>query len=294
MLFPRLVPMRRRSEAESFPALWSGLFDDAAIYPPSYTPLQDAVARYREHRQSWYAPLVGPLLVPPSRCIELFRLSRAGDGPLRVGLTIRPGIDPELLALATAGLSATSRIGVVIAELGWYPDWRELSLNVRELPVALEVPRGHAQHSALADIRAAREEGARVGAKFRTGTTSSWEWPDESELADFLVEAVERRLLFKLTGGLHHAVRGRYTAHGEEGENHGLLNVVLALAAALASAHEGAVATTLADRDTERLVARVKALTPEQVASIRDRFVAYAVCAVTDPIGELDELGLLE
>lgn len=273
--------------------MWSGLFDDAAVYPPSYTPLPEAIAAYRAHRGSWYAPLVGPLLVPPSRCVELFRYVASGSTPLRVGLTIRPGIDPELLAMATAGLSATSRIGVVIAELGWFPEWRELNLNARELPVALEVPRGEAQHAALADIRSAREEGARVGAKFRTGTTPTWAWPDEDELADFLVEAVERRLPFKLTGGLHHAVRGRYSAHGEESENHGLLNVVLALAAALASANESVVATTLADRDTDRLVARVRDLTPDQVTSIRDRFVAYAVCDVTDPIGELDELGLL-
>lgn len=285
--------MRRRDDPGSFPPLWSGLFDDAAIYPPTYVPLQDAVATYRAHRSAWYAPLVGPLLVPPSRCVELFRLVEPGSTPLRVGLTIRPGVNPELLTLAAAGLAATNRVGVVITELGWYPEWRELTLDAREVPLALEVPRGEAQHAALADIRTARDEGIRVGAKFRTGTTPNWAWPDEAELADFLLEAAERRVPFKLTGGLRHAVRGRYASVGEEGENHGLLNVLLALAAALASANESVVATTLADRDTERLVARVRDLTPEQVDSIRDRFVAYAVADVTEPITELQQLGLL-
>lgn len=286
--------MRRDRDPGTFPALWSGLFDDAAVYPPAYVPLHDAVAAYRAHRAAWYAPLVGPLLVPPSRCVELFRLAEPDTTQLRVGLTIRPGIHPELLGMAAAGLAATRRVGVSIVELGWHPEWREVGLDVRTVPTALEVPRGEAQHTALADIRAARDDGARVGAKFRTGTTPNWEWPDETELADFLLEAVQRRLPFKLTGGLHHAVRGRYTTLGEEGENHGLLNVVLAIAAALAEANEGVVTSVLEDRDTERLVARVRDLTDGQVASIRDRFVAYAVCDVTDPINELNALGLLD
>ena len=286
--------MRRDRDPGTFPALWSGLFDDAAVYPPAYVPLHDAVAAYRAHRQAWYAPLVGPLLVPPSRCVELFRLADPHDAPLRVGLTIRPGIHPELLGMAAAGLAATKRVGVSIVELGWHPEWREVGLDVAAVPTALEVPRGPAQSTALADIRRARDEGARVGAKFRTGTTPNWAWPDEAELADFLLDVVQRRLPFKLTGGLHHAVRGRYTTLGEEGENHGLLNVVLAIAAALAEANESVVTSVLEDRDTERLVARVEARSDDQVASIRDRFVAYAVCAVTDPINELNSLGLLD
>ena len=286
--------MRRDDANGRFPALWAGLFDDAAVYPPAYAPLHDAVAEYRRHRESWYAPLVGPFLVPPSRCVELFKLAGTGQSPLRVGLTIRPGIHPELLGMAAAGLAATKRIGVSIVEMGWHPDWREVGLDIERVPTALEVPRGEAQHVALADIRKARDAGGRVGAKFRTGITPNWEWPEESELADFLLEATARRLPFKLTGGLHHAVRGRYTTLGEESENHGLLNVVLALAAALAEANEGVVASVLADRDTERLVARVRDLTPDQVSSIRDRFVAYAVCDVTDPINELNALGLLD
>lgn len=286
--------MRRERQPGTFPDLWSGLFDDAAVYPPAHLPLPDAVAAYRAHRDSWYAPLVGPFLVPPSRCVDLFRLLEPGGAPLRVSLTIRPGVHPELLVMAAAGLTATSRVGVSMVEMGWYPEWRDAGLDLQSVTIALEVPRGEAQHTALADIRRARDEGLRVGAKFRTGTTENWVWPDESELADFLGEAVARRLPFKLTGGLHHAVRGRYTTLGEEGENHGLLNVVLALAAALSEANESVVASVLADRDTERLAARVKALTEDQVASIRDRFVAYAVCDVTDPINELNGLGLLD
>lgn len=288
--------MRRRDEHGTSPALWWGLVDDAAVFPPGNAPLADAVRRHREHRGSWHAPLVGPLLIPASSCVELLEHARAGTTPLRVGLISRPGADPQVLAMAAAGLAATSTVGVSIAELGWYPEWRSLGLDVEHLPTALEVPRGEAQHSALADIRAARDHGARVGAKFRTGATPTWAWPDEAELADFLIEVVQRRIPFKLTGGLHHAVRGSYVPVGgtEAEENHGLLNVVLALAGALAEANDTAVAGALADRDGERLAARVDALTPAQVTAVRDRFVAFGCCTVTDPIGELESLGLIE
>lgn len=288
--------MQRLDEHGPSPALWSGLIDDAAVFPPGNASLPDAVRRHREHRASWYAPIVGPLLIPASSCVDLLELVRGDQPQLRVGLISRPGGDPQLLAMAAAGLAATSAVGVSIAELGWYPDWRELNLDVKHLPIALEVPRGEAQHNALADIRTARNEGARVGAKFRTGAMPAWAWPEEAELAEFLIEVVQRRLPFKLTGGMHHAVRGSYVPLGgtEAQQNHGLLNIVLALAAALAEANDSAVAGTLADRDAERLAARVDALTDEQIVAIRDRFVAYGCCTVTDPINELESLGVIQ
>src|SRR4051794_26807891 len=47
------------------PTAFVGLLDDAAVFPPGNAPLLDAVAAHREHRVSWYAPMVGPLLLPP-------------------------------------------------------------------------------------------------------------------------------------------------------------------------------------------------------------------------------------
>src|SRR5689334_3493798 len=47
------------------PAAFVGLLDDAAVFPPGNAPLPDAVAAHREYRAAWYAPMVGPLLLPP-------------------------------------------------------------------------------------------------------------------------------------------------------------------------------------------------------------------------------------
>ena len=45
-------------------ALWSGLVDDAAVFPPGNAPLDVAVSGHRALRAGPDADLVGPLLVP--------------------------------------------------------------------------------------------------------------------------------------------------------------------------------------------------------------------------------------
>ena len=82
-------------------------------------------------------------------------------------------------------------------------------------------------------------------AKFRTGPTATWAWPDEAELATFL-RTVALEVPFRLTGGLHHAVRGRYEVAGTPEENHGVLNVLVATSAALARAGQDEVEALLA------------------------------------------------
>ena len=63
------------------PALFAGLVDDAAVFPPGNAPLADAVRRHREHRTSRYAACVGPLLVPASAATDLGRPARHGQPP---------------------------------------------------------------------------------------------------------------------------------------------------------------------------------------------------------------------
>ena len=99
---------------------------------------------------------------------------------------------------------------------------------------------------------------------------------------------------FRLTGGLHHAVRGTYAVAGVPEENHGLLNVLLATSAALSGAGHEEVAGLLALRDGAALAELVAAWPDATAARVREAFTAYGCCTVTDPLGELADLGLLE
>jgi hypothetical protein len=143
---------------------------------------------------------------------------------------------------------------------------------------------------AIADIAADASDSVALQAKFRTGATEAWTWPDEQELAAFIRASIDHDLGFKLTGGLHHAVRG---THGSE-EQHGLLNVVCAVRWALNGEEVDELVPLLAERDTATLVAQVVRMSAADASIVRAFFTAYGCCGVLDPIGELAALGLIE
>jgi hypothetical protein len=281
------------------PVVLRALVDDAAVFPPGNAPLAEAVAGHAVHRRAWYAGCVGPLLVPAASVADLVRVLDLRDAvavpgvvadPVALVLVARPGADPHTTTTALDALRDDIRVRVTGVELGWQQGWRELGLD--DVTVALEVPRGPDHEVAVADVRSALAQGWPVVAKFRTGPTATWAWPDEAELASFL-RLVAPEVPFKLTGGLHHAVRGTYEVVGVPEENHGVLNVLVATSAALAHAGQDEVAALLAVRDATALAELVAAWPDDTATRVRTAFTAYGCCTVTDPVGELADLGLL-
>jgi hypothetical protein len=289
-------PSAAAAPSPADPALFAALIDDAAVFPPGLAPLPVAVREHRLHRTSGYAALVGPLLVPASSAAEVLGLLPPGADPLRIGLIARPGTPLHTVTDAARLLHENRQVEVAAVELGWTPEWRDLDLLELsgDVTLVLEVPRGRDQERALDDVAVEAGDGARVLAKFRTGATPAWDWPDEQELAAFVVGAAERDLPFKLTGGLHHAVRGTHTVHGHSEEQHGLLNVLVGVAAATAAPSPARVAEVLAQRDPAPLVREVVALGRQDVVRVRRLFTSYGCCGVTDPIAELSTLHLIE
>lgn len=281
-----------------------GLVADAAVFPPAALPLGEAVAGHRRHRAAPYAPAVGPFLVAASGVADLMGAldaevrdagvdAVAGDADvLEVVLVARPGSDPATLTAARDALRDDRRVQVVAAELGWQADWRDLGLD--DLPLALEVPRGDDHDVALADIRSGVREGLPVAAKFRTGPTPTWSWPEEDELAGLLVLLAALEVPFRLTGGLHHAARGTHEVDGVPEENHGLLNILLATSAASSRAGREEVAAILAVRDGQALADLVGSWSDDTTRRVRAAFLGYGCCTVTDPLGELSDLGILD
>jgi len=287
--------MSRTSGAPQQTAVFDHLVDDAAVFPPGLAPTDVAVREHLDLRDGPYAAQLGPLLVPATSAAEVAALAaadpRATGCPLRVGLIVRPGGAVEPLVEAVHLLRDAESVEVASVELGWSPEWRRvLDLDV---PVVVEVGLGDAQGVALDEIARSVDGEADARAKFRTGQTETWPWPDEQALAGFLDAVVLRGLGFKLTGGLHHVVRS--VVHGDHGGEpmHGLLNVLIATHDALEGEEAPALARTLAVTDVEHLVDRVLHLTPEETARARASFTAYGCCSVLDPLTELEALGLL-
>ena len=281
-------------------ALFAGLIDDAAVFPPGNAPLDAAVAAHRRVRRSAHSDLIGPLLLPPNAIpaaldlAGLADLAGPDDGevrdeqPLDIAIAARPGTPREDTEYAAQLAAADSRVVLRAVEVGWEDGWERADLAAPVLVV--ELPRGTEQPLPLTDLAIARAERPDTQwlAKFRTGATDSWAWPTENELARTIQNALAMDVPLKLTGGLHHAVRGRHT-----GEEHGVLNVLGAYAAARAGRSVPFLASVLAERDPAVLIAALTDLTPHQVSMLRADFPSYGCCDVLEPLAELTTLDLL-
>lgn len=273
-------------------ALYRGLFDDAALFPPGNAPMGGAVPAHRAHRAGPRARYVGPFLVSDARVGELGALLAREEGaaePLAVTVTVPGGardVGPAVEAaladplLRLVGVEAAAEPGAAAAVA------ERLDAH---LPAGAE---GFVEISRQGDVRADLRALAPTGysAKTRTGGPTPRAHPDEEELAAFAHAAVEFGVAFKCTAGLHHAVR--HTS-AEGFEQHGFLNVLLATAALEEGADVKEAAYVLADRDGPRLAALAAELTEEEAARVRRRFRSFGTCSITEPLGDLVALGAL-
>lgn len=268
------------------------LVDDAAIFPPGNAPLDVAIRDHASHRASAYASMVGPLLVRDNDVAEVVDLA---EGPLEIGVIGTTG--PIGLEQAIATLHDFPHVRVVAFELP-LPSGdpasaaKDLVLALAgsdDVTVSVELPRPGAYVSDA--WLAAADEIAAAGfqAKFRTGGVESAAYPDEQELAAVFSALLHHRL--KLTAGLHRAVRNTQPATGFE--QHGFLNIMVAVHRLHSGATVDDAAEVLADRDGRALAEVVRAWSEEEAATVRRTFCSFGSCSVIEPYEDLVDLGVI-
>ena len=277
------------------PRLLSGLVDDAAVFPPGNAPLPDAVTAHRTHRTAWYADMVGPLLLPASE-IQRGSLSGLVDATegLVIGLIGDTGLDqlPQALdALAPDGVTAR-QIEAPVAKRGEDPqpglsELVALADRLDGTAVYAEIPLTFGLMGALDALAEARAGGLPVAAKFRTGGLAAELFPTPVELAAVICACRDRKLPFKLTAGLHHAIRHRDPETGFT--HHGFVNVLGATLAAVGGVEVDGVAELLAATDPVRVVEPARAHRDAE----RPLWVGYGSCSISEPLSDLIRLGLV-
>ncbi|GIJ07412.1 hypothetical protein ACFFMR_11180 [Micromonospora andamanensis] len=277
------------------PTLVAGLVDDAAVFPPGSAPLPDAVGAHRRHRTAWYADLVGPLLLPAST-ITSGALSGLVDPAenVAIGLIGDTGLDRLPFALSfLPPLGVTARqIEAPVARRGedsqpGLAELMKLAERLDGVPVYAEIPLTFGLMAALDTLADARAGGVPVAAKFRTGGLAAELFPTPAELAAVICACRDRELPFKLTAGLHHAVR---QVDPETGfTHHGFGNVLAATLAAADGATVAAVAELLTVRDERPLVQAVDG----RHDSARPLWVGFGSCSIVEPLTDLIRLGLV-
>jgi hypothetical protein len=285
-----LVTERDR-DAVVIAALFTRLFDDAAMYPPADLTLADAVRGYARHRASWYADTVGPFVCNVHRASDLAaQAAQSGLEAVKVAAVVPAGVmaaaeavlaaaHPQLRAVAVETPLKTARAGDAQRSLG--PLLADGVTCYVEIPV-----------TEVSDRQVHELAGAGLRLKLRTGGTSSDAFPTEEELARALVLCAAERLAFKCTAGLHHAVRHRDPQTGFE--HHGFLNVALAARAAASTGSAAATSAILAEHGPAEIAAQIHELSGPDVAAIRAVFCSFGTCSVDEPIADLTALGLVQ
>jgi hypothetical protein len=142
-------------------------------------------------------------------------------------------------------------------------------------------------------------------AKVRTGGVTADAFPSADDLARFVVACAHTDVPFKATAGLHHPIRGTYrltyAADSPRAEMFGFLNVLLAAAFAAVGLPVADIGELLAERDpasirleADRVSWRGHRVGSEQLTAARRAAVlSFGSCSFTEPIAELQQLGLL-
>jgi len=291
---PTLSSEQRRS-------LLHDLLDDASLFPPGSVPMPAAVAAHVRHESAWFGDLTGPFVCPETKLAELGRALTTASVPwIDLSLVVAGGA--AAVAAATDAVTTDPRLRLRAVEVP-AAKGDEPAQAITDVAAALDsVPLASATGyiefplAAIADPAAAGplldladQRGYRP--KLRTGGVTPDAFPDEATLAGCLAAVAGRRIPFKCTAGLHHAVRGTDQAAGLE--QHGFLNVMLAVGAAAAGASVGEIAAILAERDPAKVTDAIRALDPDAAAEIRWLFTSFGTCSTEEPVADLVSLGLL-
>lgn len=278
----------------AIPRLFRSLIDDAATFPPADTPLPEAVKAHRFHRSAWYDDLVGPFLCRASALDDL-GVHVQDEDPLDVAIIVDTGVAGLIESVdAVAGNDRLTLRGVEIPLRGG-----PLADNTKRTVAALDSALGGPDDDEPAYVEVPRQQGweaaldviadAGYRAKLRTGGVDAGAYPSPIELTDFVVACLDKGIAFKFTAGLHRAVR-RDTETGQA--EHGFLNVLLAVHAALSGAPDD-VTTALTLTDTDDVARRIGDLTDDQAVSIRRWLTSYGSCSINEPLDDLVTLTLL-
>jgi hypothetical protein len=262
------------------PPVFVGFLDDAAVFPPGNAPLPGAVAAHREHRAAWYAAMVGPLLVPPEDVTGV-------PADIEIGVVGPLGAVADVI---TTG-RPIRQFETAVAKRGEDPEpgLREaLTLIAKAgIPGYVEIPLTWGLTGALDIVVEARATGIPVAPKFRTGGLAAELFPSPTELAAVICACRDRGLPFKLTAGLHHAIR--HIDPETHIVHHGFLNVLAAAFAAADRADPAAVASVLASTDAVPLVNTVR----PHLDDDRPLWTGFGSCSIGEPLADLRTLGIL-
>jgi hypothetical protein len=256
--------------------------------------MPDAIRLHLEGRSSNHAGLLGLFLCPASRLPELITelIKVKPVKPVALSLVIDTGLGgvPKALSIVE---SRTEMLALRMVEMPAPSDVDEVWLErvsefVPEDVVRVIEPR-RGGLGWLDGIQRVVEHGS--WPKLRCGGLSAQNFPSIDEIADFLTVINNGAASFKATAGLHNAVR--HTDPDTGFTHHGFLNLLVATSRIQSGGAMDTVREALAITDGAALAEEATGLSERAQHAARSVFASYGSCSLTDPIADLERLGLL-
>lgn len=284
---------------------FEGLIDYAGLFPPAKLDIAPSLAEYEMSRTGPHAWMLGRFIVPASRIEEL--LAHIGTSQVPLSVIVDAGSDArawfgnaaQTMEQLRKYRESESRIAIEALEVPLPPllskrETYEASVGqlvmlaerhgLRELPTYVEIPRDERFGESIVPTMAAFARYG-VGAKVRCGGVVASAVPSPEELATFLAASGDAGVPFKATAGLHHPIRHYNEAAGFV--MHGFLNILAA--AAQRTASEATLAEIIAREDARDF----NALDIDALKRAREAFIAYGSCSFSEPVADLQGLGIL-
>jgi hypothetical protein len=290
-----LLGAAAREDSSTEPAS-IGLIDFAGLFPPAVLDMHSAVRQYLEYSHSAYRRALGKFIINLEQFPYLW--DAAGDyvRGLPLSVIVAPESDwDDLRRLLDKGYSIDA------VEIKGADGAVEVERLIEQVPAGVmayfETPVYGTTAQMLSAVEAA---GARV--KLRMGGTVADAFPKPQAIAQILAELANRRMVFKATAGLHHAVRGRYPLTYAPGSPtavmHGFMNLACA-AAVLYFGGETQEAIEVLEEEwrgawqvsPEALKWQQNSWNSDELSEVRKKFFAgFGSCSFEEPVRELEAL----
>lgn len=253
--------------------IYHGFFDDAAVFPPGNASVKKAVTIHLLRREDPVTdPFVGPLVLTPKDIAAAAEIAAGDQLDLAVSLPLdqaeglAAAVDKHPnLRLVAVEARATEDVDASLALI------RDFASAAPERQFSLELGA-----EAVTDERLEVLRDAGVLLKFRTGGIKAELYPTTQQVLHVLSSATRVRAPFKLTAGLHRAMR--YTDPATGFYHFGFLNI--AAAVILLQQGDGSAARAILDSDDAEAVVEIV----RGDDSWREMFRSFGTCNVAEPM----------
>ena len=305
--------------------LLESVIDYAGLFPPARLEMDQAVATYATERGGIHQAMLRHFIVPAKQHIkfEQFDATVAAGPPWTLAVLVGGGetlrdwtdhLDADLPA-ADSVVQKMENVAVRVLEIalprGLAADTASFSQAVEEVlartaacqlaecDLFFETTSNEHRHILAGVLSQLQRKHFRVGLKLRTGGLEPLHFPSNEVLAEVIQLCESAQIPWKATAGLHHPLP--YDCAQIGATMHGFLNLLVGVILVGTNQLEAdQLINLLEDRDPNHFLFTEDGLEWNgvsanrlQVSAGRERFISFGSCSFSEPIVDLEQLGLL-